>query len=424
MMSFETPVFENPPELPDTLIVCQPGDTIFLNENGNPDFDYLWSPANLVSDPTAINPFATVDENTLFSVIISDDGCGDTCSVNMDVLVIFADSMNLQLPEDVVVCEPTDSLLFAIADIPVIFEWATNPDFDPITQVSNALETSSELMFSITDTTLIYTRATDQFGCVQVDSFLVGNYEIQANPQDFTNLCIGDSLATIPIEFLSDVDTVTYSPFNPIDTALIESGFFTISIVNNQGCTYEEEVELNVQDISAELNVVPILDTILLGDEIRITASFDENFEYTWTPSETLDDPTINNPTAMPEVQTEYLLEVTDTVTECRGSGSSFICVVNDFCGDPLIYVPNTFTPNGDGLNDVFYVRGFNIDEVEMVVYNRWGEQMFSTRDVTKGWDGRFEGNMVTPDVYGYYLRVRCVTGGTYEAKGNVTIIR
>ena len=104
--------------------------------------------------------------------------------------------------------------------------------------------------------------------------------------------------------------------------------------------------------------------------------------------------------------------------------GSSQICVVNNLCGDPLIYVPNTFTPNGDGLNDVFFVRGFNIDEVQMVVFNRWGQKVFETREITKGWDGSFEGGFAPPDVYGYYLKVSCISGGEYEQKGNVTVIR
>ncbi len=424
MMSFEVPVFENPPEIMDTIIVCAAGDTIFLNPNGDPDFEYAWMPANMVDDPTSPNPMVVVDGSSIFSVVISDDGCGDTCSVAMDVVVILSDSIMLTVPDDISVCEETEVDLGAGTDVPVTFVWATNPDFNPILGTEGVLDTSTLNNFIITDTTTIYAMATDEFGCVEVDSFLVANYEVRAEPQDFVNVCINDTLVQVPIENLSAVDTVTWLPDNPNGTVPLESGIFTIQIVNDQGCTLEQDVEINVQDINADLNVVPGLDTILLGDDVRITALVDDDFVYNWSPASTLDDPTIATPTATPDMTTTYVLEAVDTVTECRGMGSSQICVVNNLCGDPLIYVPNAFTPNGDGLNDVFYVRGFNIDEVEMVVYNRWGQKVFETREVTKGWDGSFEGEVAPPDVYGYYLRVSCISGGEYEQKGNVTVIR
>lgn len=423
MMTFEVPVFENPPSLPDTILVCATGDTIFLNPNGNPDFDYAWTPADMVDNPTSPNPMVIVEGSSSFSVVISGAGCGDTCAVEQNVEVILVDELNLQVPDSIGVCEETAMDLVATTDTPVIFEWASNSEFNPLIDEEGVLN-MSEINFVITDTTTMYVRATDEFGCVEIDSFLLANYEIQAVPTDFMNVCIGDSLVMLPIDNLTEVDTVTWMPDNPNGTVPEESGIYTISIVNDQGCTLEQDIEINVQDITADLNVVPGLDTILLGDDVRITALVDDNFVYNWMPSETLDDPTISNPTASPTAPTTYTLEVTDTLTECRGSGMSQICVVNNLCGDPLIYVPNTFTPNGDGLNDVFYVRGFNIDEVEMVVFNRWGQKVFETREVSKGWDGSYEGAVAPPDVYGYYLRVRCISGGEYEAKGNVTVIR
>lgn len=423
MMSFEVPVFENPPNLMDTIIACAAGDTIFLNPNPNLDFDYAWTPANMVDDPNSPNPMVIVDGSSIFSVVISDDGCADTCSVTQNVEVILSMPLNLMVPDSIGVCEETAMDLSASTATPATFIWATNADFNPFIDSIGILE-SSTINFNITDTTTIYTQATDGFGCVETDSFLVANYEILAEPEDFINVCLNDTLVMIPINNLSAVDMVTWMPDNPNGTVPVESGTFTIQIVNDNNCMLEQEVDINVQDVTTDLNVVPSLDTILLGDEIRIVATVDDDFVYNWTPASSLSDPNSATPTASPTTSTTYELSVIDTVTECRGMGSSQICVVNNICGDPLIFVPNTFTPNGDGLNDFFYVRGFNIDEVEMVVYNRWGQKVFETRQVSKGWDGSYEGGVAPSDVYGYYLRVRCVSGGEYEKKGNVTVIR
>lgn len=89
-----------------------------------------------------------------------------------------------------------------------------------------------------------------------------------------------------------------------------------------------------------------------------------------------------------------------------------------------VYFVPNAFTPDGDGLNEVLFVRGAAIDEVFFAIYNRWGEKVFESTSKTQGWDGTFKGKMLTPDVYGYYVEVRCFNGETYFKKGNVTLIR
>ena len=99
--------------------------------------------------------------------------------------------------------------------------------------------------------------------------------------------------------------------------------------------------------------------------------------------------------------------------------------VLNFICGPPYIYVPNAFTPNGDGENDVLYVRGKNITKMYFAVFDRWGEKVFETEDQTVGWDGYYKGMQVDPAVYDFYLRIECVGGeSSYFKKGNITLIR
>ena len=93
-------------------------------------------------------------------------------------------------------------------------------------------------------------------------------------------------------------------------------------------------------------------------------------------------------------------------------------------CEEPYVFVPNAFSPNGDGKNDILYVRGEVIREVSFKVYDRWGEKVFETNDLTRGWDGTFRGQPCEPGVYDYHLQVTCLGMKRYFKKGNVTLLR
>ncbi len=95
-------------------------------------------------------------------------------------------------------------------------------------------------------------------------------------------------------------------------------------------------------------------------------------------------------------------------------------------CAEDMIFVPNAFTPNGDGKNDILYARGSSLNGITIFrVFDRWGTLVFETKDINKGWDGTFGGKLVNPDVYVYYVEAPCALDGqAILKKGNVTVIR
>lgn len=96
-----------------------------------------------------------------------------------------------------------------------------------------------------------------------------------------------------------------------------------------------------------------------------------------------------------------------------------------DVITNPELYIPNTFTPNGDGHNDIFRVRGPYYAIYYFAVYNRWGELMYETTDPSQGWDGNYKGKPSDPGVFGYYLKAKCGEGSEeIFKKGNVTLVR
>ncbi|MBA2762989.1 MAG: gliding motility-associated C-terminal domain-containing protein, partial [Segetibacter sp.] len=94
------------------------------------------------------------------------------------------------------------------------------------------------------------------------------------------------------------------------------------------------------------------------------------------------------------------------------------------------VYVPNTFSPNNDGMNDVFYIRGKGIAAIKSLrIFNRWGTAVFSKLNFSinepgAGWDGRYNGQSLTPDVFVYEAEIICDNNEVFPVKGNVTLIK
>jgi gliding motility-associated-like protein len=105
------------------------------------------------------------------------------------------------------------------------------------------------------------------------------------------------------------------------------------------------------------------------------------------------------------------------------------LCDTDPFCKPEYVFIPNTFTPDGNRRNDVLRVRSLLIDrneveDFEFMIYSGWGEQLFRTTDPSQGWDGTHQGKMLEHGVYGYYVRLRCPGGRDLILKGNVTLLR
>ncbi len=113
----------------------------------------------------------------------------------------------------------------------------------------------------------------------------------------------------------------------------------------------------------------------------------------------------------------------------CLGAISSddcfdSVCKALDLSSIFVVDVPNAFTPNGDNQNDVLYVRGQGVKEIDFRIYNRWGELVFESSEMNKGWDGTYKGEPQEMEAYGYYLRAVFRNNKVTEKKGNVTLMR
>jgi len=202
----------------------------------------------------------------------------------------------------------------------------------------------------------------------------------------------------------------------------------TLIAADNATCNLGDTITKSVyiSDIANQVfSATTDKDTIYKGTSTYIHAHPNAGYNFTWSPSGSLSSSKDPNPLATPDTTTTYTLTVSDHLNNaCKKSTAVKVVVIDLVCDEPYIFVPNAFTPDGDGNNDILYVRSSVIQDLYFTIYDRWGEKVFETRDQNIGWDGTYKGRKLDPAVYDYYLEVTCLNLKKFFKKGNVTLIR
>lgn len=167
--------------------------------------------------------------------------------------------------------------------------------------------------------------------------------------------------------------------------------------------------------------------TVPLGIPVTIPFTYSSDVvSYNWTPTANLSCTDCANPVATVILPTTYTVTVTDANT-CSASDTILIKTV---CNDKNYWFPNTFSPNGDGVNDYFYPRGTSLYNIQsLTIFNRWGQQVFARMNFpanqqNMGWDGTFGGKPAPADAYVYIAEVICENAQVITISGSVTLIR
>lgn len=205
------------------------------------------------------------------------------------------------------------------------------------------------------------------------------------------------------------------------------SGQATISLTASVpfGCTSTVNKDVTIWPLPRIQNVPEIV--IPLGFETTLPITYSDNInQYTWTPGEKLSCTDCPTPIANPIFTTNYKVSVVDE-NGCRAASNIVVRVI---CENRNYFIPNTFSPNNDGQNDVFYPRGRSLDRIQsMRIFNRWGEMVFERKNfapnaASEGWNGMIRGQQAASDAYVYIIEVICENGQVVPLKGNVTLIR
>ena len=284
----------------------------------------------------------------------------------------------------------------------------------------------------VNKSTTYYVKTVGRNGCRVEDTINitvpVHNYDIW--PLD-TSFCIGGSFKMIAygdfdqvqwMKVLQDGDYDTARDITcmdcrePIATPKEDTRYAAI-MTDIYGCSDTMFVNSIVRQ-SPVVNILNRDTTIKYGQSVQLLVS--GAFLYSWSPLSSLTNPNISNPWASPtEPTTYYVIGLAEN--GCRNVDS---VKVNIDYRDNL-FVPSAFTPNGDGTNDVFRISNITFQKLqEFRVFNRWGQEIYSTTDPKKGWDGSWKGVPQDMGTYQYLIRVAYPDGYIETYKGDVTLIR
>jgi gliding motility-associated-like protein len=180
---------------------------------------------------------------------------------------------------------------------------------------------------------------------------------------------------------------------------------------------YQDTV--NVHQADAKI-IVSDLDTLFCTyDQVKLQTTYYNGYTYLWSPSSNFNSSTFKVEGIVKEPVT-VRVNVKDA-WGCEAEDSKYLNV-QPCCN---AYLPSSFTPNGDGLNDVFRIIGEgNYHILDFYVANRWGNIIFRTIDQNTGWDGKIKGVEQSMDTYYYFLRYECANGEKRFIKGDLTLLR
>lgn len=204
---------------------------------------------------------------------------------------------------------------------------------------------------------------------------------------------------------------------NPVATPG-SSVLFQVRIEDSNGCADDTSVMIRVFQVP----VITMRDTsVVIGEYVQLHAFNPEIQSYSWSPAASLSCNSCDNPLARPFESTEYTVTVTDTMNCFTVDFMVHVDIMKKYSVD----VPELFTPNGDGINDVISVRGWGIKELaEFRIFNRWGELVFETTDLNMGWDGIYKGEMQHIETFMYTVKVVSFNNETISKKGFIKLIR
>ncbi len=269
---------------------------------------------------------------------------------------------------------------------------------------------------------------TDQSGCAVVDSVTLGaamRPEVTSEVENVSCFGVNDGTLTIVADDPSLQFSVQGSPASSqVFYDSIFAGSYQYFVIDTFGCVWEEVYFLT----SPNKIVLQLPNSIEapMCDSVQLEASSTTSpLTWSWSPPDFLSCTDCPVPIASPFTTMTYFVMVTDS-NGCKALDS--IVVKVDFNGKA--YIPNAFSPNSDGINDVFYVLGKCVEEVRVLrIFDRWGEMVFEKsntppNDPLYGWDGKFRGKDMNSDVFVYYIIVALPDGTTVEMKGDLTLLR
>jgi len=402
---------------------CTPLTVSFSAAINNPDtsaITWQWNFGNNQSSSLQNPPaqlYSTAKDYQIFVIATNSSGCKDTTTTSITAFPIPA----INAGADTTICKGKGTNLYASG--------AASYTWSPAAGLS-CINCSDPV--AIPDSVTHYTvRGTSLQGCINTDTVQVSvKYPFKMNISRSDSLCAGRSIQ------LSAIGASTYS-WSP-STGLNNTNGSSVNAAPNTTILYrvigtdDRNCFKDTGFIPIKVFPVPTVDagkdtTINVGQTVDLVPIVSADVtNVLWTPTSSIFRSSYPSVTVKPRETTQYIVEVTNP-GRCMARDMVTIYVL---CNGANVFIPNTFSPNGDGSNDVFFPRGSGLFRIKSArVFDRWGEGVyvkndFSANDVNAGWDGTFKGQKLNPDVYIYTFEIICDNNSILIYKGNLALIK
>lgn len=399
------------------VVICN-GETTLLQASGAVEFQ--WTPSLTLSSDTGVQVTAQPHSTTTYTVTGITTGCQGQGFVTVSVTplpVVIASA-------DVAICEgESTTLSVSGADSYVWF---------PANFLSAS--TGNTVQASPPDTTLFEVTGTRD-GCSSSDAVLV-----IVHPLPVVHFSPGFSSGCMPLtvafadsslapagstylwQFESQGTSVSASPV----ITFPDAGQYavTLTVTTPQQCVAsrtENAVEVYsypVADFSFSPEQTTILDPVIHFSDQSIDGA---TWSWSFGDAPTFDP--VQNPVHIYGDTGSFVVTlITQNVHGCADTLYKIIRIDEDYA----LYIPNSFTPNDDGINEIFRASGIGIHSYDLIIFDRWGKEVFRSNNQKDGWDGRYDGDgSPCPEgVYVYLLHVKDPDGKRRDYKGRVTLLR
>lgn len=240
--------------------------------------------------------------------------------------------------------------------------------------------------------------------------------------------CFGVNDASLSVEISGGSAPYTYLWTPSEQTSALASGLapgvYSVAVTDANNCTVTaSQTVLDVAPILA--TIVPDSANISMGDTLHLGVNVENavgtSLQYTWTPSEGLSCTDCSNPVVTVFNDIVYSVLVTD---ENGCTSFNFAQAYVSVDGSLFYFIPNAFSPNADGINDVFQIFGQDIKSVDLKIFNRWGEKVFEGQNQFLTWNGSYQGSAQNPGVYSYIVKITFLNDAEVIKKGSVTLLK
>ena len=381
-------------------LLCLPSQPATLTAIGSAG-TYLWSNGASTQTISVLN-------SGVYTVTLT-NGCGQSVS-SISVTALSLATITIT-PQNSMLCPGYIGTLTASSNNASNFVWSTgavstNTILSPTPGVYSV--TVSNLCGSITTTATV--------GSITMTPIVITSSNYSICPNETATLTVtGGALSS------GFGNPTSYAWSNTAATGTINitsGGVTTVSVTNFCG-VYTESVTVNVNPVNADIVANPT------SGYNPLTVSFTNNSTNATTYLWDFGNGNIAN------TQT-----VTDQIYNNSGIYTAYLTVTNGVCLDidsvtinvteegPTLYVPNAFTPNGDSINDIFWIGATNIKEFHIIIFDRWGLKMFESSDLLDSWIGKVNGKEVPDGCYFYLINARGIDEKEIKKQGTVTLFK